>query len=248
MSVRAITVDFWGTLLFDPPSSDNRYKARRLRDFENILAGAGVRASSSALDRAYEASAVYLSRIWAKHRDVPVADHVRAILGGVASGLPARLPPDVLAALVDAYSRPALLVPPAVDDGALKALSVLREEGYTLAVVSNTMRTPGATLRKILEGFGLLRCFAHTVFSDEVGVRKPDPAIFLGALQAVGGDPSTAIHVGDDGMLDVGGARAAGMRVIQVTSASLKALGGRRPDAVIPSLIGLPDAVARLAT
>lgn len=248
MSVRAITVDFWGTLLFDPPSSDNRYKARRLRDFENILAGAGVRVSSSALDRAYEASAVYLSRIWAKHRDVPVADHVRAILGGVASGLPARLPPDVLAALVDAYSRPALLVPPAVDDGALKALSVLREEGYTLAVVSNTMRTPGATLRKILEGFGLLRCFAHTVFSDEVGVRKPDPAIFLGALQAVGGDPSTAIHVGDDGMLDVGGARAAGMRVIQVTSASLKALGGRRPDAVIPSLIGLPDAVARLAT
>jgi FMN phosphatase YigB (HAD superfamily) len=248
VSVRAITVDFWGTLLFDPPSSDNRYKARRLRDFENILAGAGVRVSSSALDRAYEASAVYLSRIWAKHRDVPVTDHVRAILGGVDSALPGRLPADVLAALVDAYSRPALLVPPAVDDGALKALSVLREEGYTLAVVSNTMRTPGATLRKVLERFGLLRCFAHTVFSDEVGVRKPDPAIFLGALQAVGGEPSTAIHVGDDGMLDVGGARAAGMRVIQVTTASLKALGGRRPDAVIPSLIGLPDAVARLAT
>ena len=248
MSVRVITVDFWGTLLFDPPSSDNRYKARRLRDFENILAGAGVRVSSSALDRAYEASAVYLSRIWAKHRDVPVVDHVRAILGGVNSALPGRVPADVLAALVDAYSRPALLVPPAVDDGALKALSVLREEGYTLAVVSNTMRTPGATLRMLLERFGLLRCFAHTVFSDEVGVRKPDPAIFLGALQAVGGEPSTAIHVGDDGMLDVGGARAAGMRVIQVTTASLKALGGRRPDAVIPSLIGLPDAVARLAT
>jgi FMN phosphatase YigB (HAD superfamily) len=47
-------------------------------------------------------------------------------------------------------------------------------------------------------------------------------------------------------MLDVGGARATGMRVIQVTSASLKALGGRRPDAVIPSLSGLPDAVARV--
>jgi phosphoglycolate phosphatase len=86
------------------------------------------------------------------------------------------------------------------------------------------------------------------VFSDEVGVRKPDPAIFLGALRAVGGDPATAIHVGDDGMLDVGGARAAGMRVIQVTNASLKALGGRRPDAVIPSLSALPDAVAGLAS
>jgi len=248
VSVRAITVDLWGTLLLDPPSSDNRYKARRLRDFENILAGAGTPVSGAALDRAYEASAVHLSRIWAKHRDVPVADHVRAIVGSVSSALAARLPSDVLAALVDAYARPALLVPPAVDEGALKALSALREEGYTLAVVSNTMRTPGTTLRKVLERYGLLRCFAHTVFSDEVGVRKPDPAIFLGALRAVGGDPATAIHVGDDGMLDVGGARAAGMRVIQVTNASLKALGGRRPDAVIPSLSARPDAVARLAS
>jgi HAD superfamily hydrolase (TIGR01509 family) len=248
VSVRAITVDFWGTLLVDPPSSDNRYKARRLRDFENILGGAGIRVSAAALDRAYEASAVHLSRIWAKHRDVPVGDHVRAILAGVDATLPTRLPTDVLTALVDAYARPALLVPPALDPGALKALSALREEGYTLAIVSNTMRTPGATLRTLLERMGVLRCFAHTVFSDEIGVRKPDPAIFLGALRAIGGDAATAIHVGDDGMLDVGGARAAGMRVIQVTNASLKSLGGRRPDAVIPSLIGLPDAVARLTT
>jgi HAD superfamily hydrolase (TIGR01509 family) len=246
MSVRAITIDFWGTLLLDPPSSDNRYKARRLRDFENILAGAGVRVGATALDRAYEASAVYLSRIWAKHRDVPVADHVRAIVGAVDSALPTRLPADVLAGLVDAYARPALLVPPAVDPGAAKALSALREQGYALAVVSNTMRTPGATLRKLLEQLGLMRYFAHAVFSDEVGVRKPDPEIFRRALRAIGADPATAIHVGDDGMLDVGGARAAGMRVIQVTTASLKALGGRRPDAVIPSLSELPDAVTRV--
>jgi putative hydrolase of the HAD superfamily len=246
VSVRAITIDFWGTLLFDPPSSDNRYKARRLRDFESILAGAGVRAPASTLDRAYEASAVYLSRIWARHRDVPVGDHVRAILDGVDGGLAARLPAPVLAALVEAYSGPVLLVPPTVDDGAPKALAALREEGYTLALVSNTMRTPGATLRRLLGQLGLLGFFAHVVFSDEVGVRKPDPAIFLGALRAIGGAPARAIHVGDDAMLDVGGARAAGMRVIQVTGASLKSLGGRRPDAVIPSLSALPDAVARL--
>jgi putative hydrolase of the HAD superfamily len=246
VKVRAITVDFWGTLLFDPPSSDNRYKTRRLREFERVLGEAGAPVSSLALDRAYEASAVYLSRIWAQHRDVPVADHVRAILVGVDAGLPLRLSPRVLEALVEAYATPALLVPPAVDDGAAKALSALREEGYTLAIVSNTMRTPGATLRRLLERFGLLRYFAHVVFSDEVGVRKPDPAIFHGALRALGAEPARAIHVGDDSVLDVGGARAAGMRVIQVTSASLKALGTRRPDAAIPELSALPDAVARL--
>ena len=246
MSVRAITIDFWGTLLYDPPSSDNRYKTRRMKDFETILAGAGVRASAAALERAYEESASYLGRVWAKHADVPVQDHVRAIVGALDRDAAARLPADVLTALVDAYARPILMVPPAVDDGALKALKALGDRGYTLAVVSNTMRTPGATLRKLLERFGLLGCFAHTAFSDETGVRKPDPKIFLGALRALGAEPAGAIHVGDDAVLDVEGARAAGMRAVQVTNASLKSLGARRPDAVVPSLAALPEAIAKL--
>ena len=246
MTVRAITIDFWGTLLFDPPSSDNRYKMRRMKDFETILAGAGARASAASLDRAYEESASQLGRVWATHRDVPVQDHVRAILSGVDRALAARLPADVMTALVDAYARPILMVPPAVDDGALKALRKLCDLGYTLAVVSNTMRTPGATLRRVLEHYGLLGCFSHTAFSDETGVRKPDPAIFLGALRALGAEPAHAIHVGDDAILDVEGARAAGMRVVQVTSAALKASGARRPDAVVSSLAALPDAIARL--
>ncbi len=246
MTVRAITIDFWGTLLFDSPASDNRYKTRRMKDFETILAGAGVRVSASALDRAYEASGSYLGRIWARHRDVGVEDHVRAIVGAIDGDLAARLPADLLAALVNAYARPILAVPPTVDDGASKALRTLCGLGYTLAVVSNTMRTPGATLRRLLEQYGLLACFAHTVFSDETGVRKPDPAIFLGALRALGADPARAIHVGDDAILDVEGARAAGMRVVQVTSASTSSVGGRRPDAVVPTLAALPDAIARL--
>ena len=176
----------------------------------------------------------------------PVEDHVRAIVGGIDRALAIRLPGDVLAALVDAYARPILMVPPAVDDGALKALRTLRDLGYTLAVVSNTMRTPGVTLRRVLERYGLLGCFAHTAFSDETRVRKPDPAIFLGALRALGAEPARAIHVGDDAILDVEGARAAGMRVVQVTDASLKALGARRPDAVVSRLAALPDAIARL--
>jgi putative hydrolase of the HAD superfamily len=243
---RVITLDFWGTLLLDPPGSDNRYKVRRLRDFDTILARAGVRVSTAALERAYEVSASYLGRVWASHRDVPVQEHIRAIVGALDRDLPARLSPDVLAALVDAYARPMLLVPPAVDDGALDAMRKLSAAGYTLAVVSNTMRTPGATLRRVLERYGLLACFAHTAFSDELGVRKPDPAIFHAVLRALGAVPGEAIHVGDDPVLDVQGARAAGMRVVQVTNATIEALGPDRPDAVVPGLGALPDAIASL--
>ena len=246
MSIKAITIDFWGTLLFDPPSSDNRYKGRRMKDFETLLAGAGVPVPVATLERAYDASGSYLGRLWQANRDVPVAEHVTAILRLAHPELPGRVPADVMEALVDAYARPILLVPPAVDVGAGEALRALRAQGYVLAVVSNTMRTPGAILRKLLERFGLMEYFAHATFSDEVLVRKPDPQIFALTLRALGSDPSESVHVGDDGVLDVEGARAAGMRAIHVTSASLKALGARRPDAVIASLAALPAAVAEL--
>jgi len=217
-----------------------------MADFETILGGFGVKVSASALDRAYDDSGSYLGRVWAKNRDVAVAEHVRAILGVVDPNLPARVPADVLAALVDAYARPILMVPPAVDDGARLALERLRGQGLTLAVISNTMRTPGTTLRKVLERYGLMASFTHATFSDEVGVRKPDPQIFALTLRALGVEPAAAVHVGDDAILDVLGARNAGLRTVQVTSASLKALGAQRPDAAIPSLAGLPDAIAQL--
>ena len=166
MKIHAITIDFWGTLLFDGPGSDNRYKRRRMADFEKILARVGVTVSASTLDRAYDESGSALSRVWARHRDVPAEGHVTAILDAVEAGLADRVSEDVKAALLDAYARPALLVPPTVDDGALGALEALCRRGYTLAVVSNTMRTPGATLRKLLDRYGLAGCFKHVTFSD----------------------------------------------------------------------------------
>ena len=196
-------MDFWGTLLVDPPSSDDRYKRRRLDDFATILAAAD--------------------------RD-----------------LPRRIPADVMALLVDAYARPALLVPPDVDPGARPALEALAASGYALAVVSNTMRTPGAILRKLLDRFGLLEFFKHTTFSDEVGVRKPAAEIFALSLDALGSVASAAVHVGDDVTLDVQGARAAGMRAIHVTSAAGRPPAGLMADAIIPTLRELPAAVALL--
>lgn len=219
-----------------------------MADFETILGGIGVKLTAATLDRAYDESGSYLGRVWAKNRDVPVADHVRAILAAVDGKLPERVPADVLTALAEAYAKPILLVPPAVDDGARAALERLRGQGLKLAVLSNTMRTPGTALRKLLERFGLLASFAHATFSDEVGVRKPDPEIFALTLRALGVPPAAAVHVGDDAILDVLGARNAGLRTIQVTSASLKALGAQRPDAAIPTLAALPEAIAKLGT
>jgi putative hydrolase of the HAD superfamily len=244
MKVKTITVDLWGTLLFDRPSTDNRYKKRRLADLESLLATAGVTVSTSALDRAYDESGAYLNRIWATQRDVPVEEHIRAILAAIDPGLPRRVPPSLMTALIEAYSRPILVVPPAVDDTALAALESLSGGGYTLALISNIMRTPGAALRRLLEQFRLLGYFQHTTFSDEVRIRKPAPEIFHLTLRAVAGEPETSVHVGDDPVLDVQGARAAGMRVIQMVSSS--AARGPRSDLTISRLAELPEAIEQL--
>jgi FMN phosphatase YigB (HAD superfamily) len=215
-------------------------------DFEKILAASGVGVSRRALDAGYEASATYLSRVWASHRDVPVQDHVSAILAAADPDIPRRVAPSVMTELVGAYASPALLVPPAVDPGARMALESLTGRGYTVVLISNTMRTPGTTLRKLLEQYGVLGFFEHTTFSDEVGIRKPAREIFTLSLRAVGADPATAVHVGDDAVLDVEGARGAGMRVIQVRSTPGRPPVGQMADAVITSMRELPAAVERL--
>src|SRR5438093_4291528 len=113
------------------------------------------------------------------------------------------------------------------------------------ALVSNIMRTPGATLRELLGRLRLLDYFEQTTFSVEVGIRKPAPEIFALTLRAIGGDAATAVHVGDDPVLDVQGAQAAGMRVVQVTSSSRRnnSVG---PDLIIHRLAELPAAIERL--
>jgi len=97
----------------------------------------------------------------------------------------------------------------------------------------------------LLERHGVLQCFTATVFSDELGVRKPAPEIFLHALRTLGVEPAAAVHVGDDPILDVQGARGAGMRAIQVTPRLDEC--DPRPDDAIAGLAALPAAIARLA-
>lgn len=246
LTVQTVTVDLWGTLLVDPPGSDDRYRARRLTDFEAILRGDGHAFSMTKLDRAYHDSGAYLRRVWATNRDVPVTEHVMAILRALDRRLAETAGHDLMEALVQAYARPALLVPPAFDASARSALARLRADGITLALISNTMRTPGATLRQVMDRAGLLACFTHTAFSDELGVRKPAPEIFLRTLECIGADPSSVVHVGDDPVLDVAGARGAGLRVVQVLGRGARS-AAVAPDRSIGELADLPAAIASLA-
>jgi HAD superfamily hydrolase (TIGR01509 family) len=244
-AIRAVTLDLWGTLFLDGPASDDRYKRPRLAGMQAVLAGAGIPVTLDRLDRAYATAGHWLGQLWQVNRDVSVREHVGAMLKALDATRPARLSAEAMAALIRAYARPALLAPPAVDPGARAALEALATSGARLAIVSNTMRTPGEILRQILDQAGLLPLFQVLIFSDECGIRKPAKAIFLRTLKELGVPAAHAVHVGDDAILDVEGARDVGMVAIQVT-ADGRATAPVKPDAVIQHLGQLPAALRRL--
>ena len=93
-------------------------------------------------------------------------------------------------------------------------LESLRERGLKLGVVSNAL-DPGWLLHRDLERMGVEQRLDFSVFSSEVGTRKPHPAIFERALAELGVEPGRALFVGDRLYEDVRGAGELGMTTVQ---------------------------------
>jgi putative hydrolase of the HAD superfamily len=240
----AVTFDFWETLVRDAPENMTRATERRVSSLAALLAHAGCAPSRAVLDLAHERCwRLMTERFWTEDREPSIQDQVRLFFDCVDSGLCARLDEVAFTEAVDAYGGAALEYPPAPMPGVVDALQGLAGRGIRLGIVSNTGRTPGVVLRRILAGHGLLRYFdaAGIAYSDEVGFRKPDPRIFLRSLQALGVEPGRALHVGDNPEADVRGAKSLGMR------AAHYAFDGGPPspiaDVVLADLARLPDLI-----
>jgi putative hydrolase of the HAD superfamily len=93
-----------------------------------------------------------------------------------------------------------------------EALWRLRADGARLAVVSNW----DVSLHDVLERTRLRPLVDAVVISAELGVAKPDPAIFHAALERLDATADDALHVGDSMEHDVAGARAAGVEAVLV--------------------------------
>lgn len=86
-------------------------------------------------------------------------------------------------------------------------LEHLRQRGYTLGVISNSI----GTMEEQLTRLGLAQYFDTVIDSAVVGVEKPHPEIFSIALSRAGVAPSEALFVGDTYSTDIGGAGLAGL-------------------------------------
>jgi len=107
---------------------------------------------------------------------------------------------------------------------------------YRLGIVSNG--TKGA------EAGGIEAYFETSVLGPLVGITKPDPRLFLFAIERMGAlEPQEVVVVGDNDRLDIAGAAAAGMRSVLVDRQDT---GSEVADAVISELTELPPVLDRL--
>ncbi|GIE86156.1 HAD family hydrolase [Actinoplanes regularis] len=104
--------------------------------------------------------------------------------------------PDLIAALYAVMPDQWLLF-----DDALPVLRELKSRGVRTVVLSNI----GLDIRPLLDRFGVSGLLDGVLLSYEVGLVKPDPAIYARALEVLGVPGVQALMVGDSPRDDVGG-------------------------------------------
>jgi len=97
-------------------------------------------------------------------------------------------------------------------DDVLSTLETLKGQKLTLGLLTNAEKGVVSFCDKL----GLNAYLDFVVTSEDAGVEKPKPGIFLAALERAGVKAPEAIHVGDQYNIDVVGARGVGINPILI--------------------------------
>jgi N-acetyl-D-muramate 6-phosphate phosphatase len=129
----------------------------------------------------------------------------------------------------------------ALRPGIPEVLAAAAAAGLPMAVVSNTLS--GAAHRDFLASAGVGGLFAAQVYSDEAGVRKPNPQMIWTATRALDVPAEGCWFVGDSRRRDVACARRAdaGAAILMRSprTAAEEAVAGLEPDATVADGFGL---------
>jgi len=242
--IEGVTFDWWNTLAMTSPDQDRRLRALRMERLRPALARLplGRAPAGDALLAAYDRQTELLEDAWARGVDLDPPEQIATFLR--FAGLDRQAPALVHAAM-EAFGGALLEIPPTLFPGIAETLEWLKREGYAVGLVSNTGRTWGRYLRTVQDRLGVGKYFDSRVFSDEVGIRKPDPRIFDVALSEMRLPPDRVVHVGDDATADIAGAKARGMRAIWFNTGFWRGARADTADAEVADHTELPAILRR---
>lgn len=224
----AVLLDVGGTLWPDGwrwPADDERVRADRLRAALPRMSDEDAVALLEDLDRSAAASTERVEQDPHEYAGAPLRRH------GIEPTT------ERVAAVVDAMCLPAhplvRLFP-----GAPELLRALRGAGLRAVVVSNAYWRSAAAYRRDFTDLGVAGGIDAYVSSVDVGLRKPQRAMFDAGLAAAGVPADRCAMVGNSEYRDIHPAKALGLRTILVaietpppTSSEADAIATSLPEA-----------------
>lgn len=202
--IKVVFFDMGGTLVFDKGFSQKMHEhIGRVLEKE-----AGIKPAYEELTK------LWLSNPWESY-EIEYWDLFRSMLLLKKLGVEPRphLAEKVYEAVLEAYKDGFYL-----DEDVYSVFRFLKEKGLKIGIISNVGSYE--ILSERLEYLGLKKYVDVIVASQAVVWKKPDRRIFEIACYLASAEPSEAVHVGDDPVLDIMGAKKVGMRAIQVLKAA----------------------------
>jgi putative hydrolase of the HAD superfamily len=118
--------------------------------------------------------------------------------------------------------------------GALECIEALRARGCKLGIVTNGF---AATHHDKIARLGLTPLFDALFIADEMGMVKPDPAVFRHACDVLGSVPERTAMVGDRYDRDITGAKDSGLFTVLIDVHAVPIPDGAPlPDVVVATI------------
>ena len=203
--IKAIFFDLYNTLArFYPPREE--VQAEACADF-------GIHVMPKGIIRGYGQADVFFttenSRLPLRERSEAdredmFAEYERIILQGAGVEVPREQAREIWRRVRQVPYDLALF------DDVIPALEHLKSLDLTLGLLSNINRAGD----ELAQSLGLGSHIGIAITSREVGAEKPEPPIFLAALERAAVLPAEAMHVGDQYSSDVEGALAVGINPV----------------------------------
>jgi putative hydrolase of the HAD superfamily len=252
--IRAVAFDLWETLITDTPALSRRQERQRLDRLEQTLRAHGYAATAERIESAYRDTWRRCHELyWSNDDDVPCRRQIDHMLEALELD-PRTFPADALGQLEDAYAEAVVTIPPQTVPYAAESVVALRERGHRIGLISNTGRSPGRALRRVLDDLGIGQSIHVMIFSDEHGACKPRRSIFEALRERLALPFDEIAFVGDNIYADVHGSMQCGMFGIHFTppvrgtAVAPEIDHGLRiiPDATIADLRELPAVIEGL--
>ncbi len=196
MSIQAITFDFWSTLFRDA-NGKARQKIRidafaEASKLPKDTVSSGLMATWAEFERYHQEEGNTLTPL----------DAVQM----TAELLKVEFTSEQERELTEVFATAILMHSPEPVKDALEAVRAAAKVAK-LGVISDSGVSPGSSLTQLLERFGFTEYFDVLVFSDEVGVAKPQRPMFEAAANGLDVPPVEILHIGDLEYSDIVGAR-----------------------------------------